>query len=355
VDRNGRLATHPKDPSTAALIDYSAFSVTQKVLRGESGAEMVFHSLHNEERIAAYAPVRGVGWGVIIQEPKQAAFKVRDHSLNALLVRYAVILLISCISASLVLHTFRGLKKAEAKIQSLNDDLQRRANDLEAANKELEAFSYSVSHDLRAPLRAIDGFSQALLEDYTESLDREGKDYLQRLRAASQRMALLIDDLLNLSRVSRRQMSLETVDLSKLAQGILADFRQLEPDREVELRIATGVTTRADRRLMQIALQNLLQNAWKFTAKRERAKIEFGIAQHNGRSAYFVRDNGAGFDMAYADKLFGAFQRLHGAHEFPGTGIGLATVQRIVHRHGGKIWADGTLDGGASFYFTLGN
>lgn len=241
--------------------------------------------------------------------------------------------------------------QAEEEIKRLNADLRRRATELDATNKELEAFSYSVSHDLRAPLRGIDGFSQALLEDYADKLDEQGKDYLQRMRTASQRMAQTIDDLLNLSRITRSQMRHETVDLSAMAQEIATELQKTQPEREAQFIITPGLLAIGDVRLLRIALSNLLGNAWKFTGNHPRARIEFGVTEHEGRPAFFVRDDGVGFDMAYAGKLFGAFQRLHAMNEFPGTGVGLATVQRIIHRHGGRVWAEGAVEKGATFYW----
>lgn len=248
-------------------------------------------------------------------------------------------------------------KTAEAALLRLNETLEQRVAErtieLEAVNKELEAFSYSVSHDLRAPLRAMDGFSQVLIEDYADALDVKGADYLARVRAASQRMASLIDDLLMLSRISRRELKRESVDLSAIASEILHERQEAEPGRDVEIRIQEGVVSYCDENLARVALQNLLGNAWKFSSKRERSAIEFGADLSNGFREYFVRDNGAGFDMEYADKLFGAFQRLHSESEFEGTGIGLATVNRIVRLHGGSIRAEGRPGDGAAFYFTF--
>ena len=231
--------------------------------------------------------------------------------------------------------------------------LRRHTAQLEAANVELDAFAYSVSHDLRAPLRSIDGFSQALLEDYAGQLDAAGQDYLQRVRAATQRMATLIDDLLDLSRVTRSEMTIAPVDLSELARELATEFTSGDPERHVEIVITPDVAVRADRGLLRVVLQNLMGNAWKFTGKRSDARIEVGVVAADGERAYYVRDNGAGFDMAYASKLFGAFQRLHRVTEFPGTGVGLATVQRIIHRHGGRVWAESAVGRGATFYFTL--
>ncbi|MCI0623409.1 MAG: PAS domain S-box protein [Acidobacteria bacterium] len=248
---------------------------------------------------------------------------------------------------------FTGLMRDITERKRYQEELRERSVQLEAANKELEAFAYSVSHDLRAPLRAIHGFSQALLQDCADKLDDIGRNYLQRVCRAAERMSALIDDLLNLSRVTRAEIQRETVDLSATAHTIARELEAREPHRSVEFNIAEGLVATGDPRLLGLALQNLLDNAWKFTAKRNRARIALGVEERNGRPTYFVRDNGAGFDMAYAGKMFGAFQRFHALTEFPGTGIGLATVQRIIHRHGGEIWAEGEVDKGATFYFTL--
>jgi len=244
-------------------------------------------------------------------------------------------------------------RAARQKIEELNERLKRDNAALAAVNGELEAFSYSVSHDLRTPLRAIDGFSQALVEDCADKLDEAGRSHLERIRGATQRMALLIDDLLKLARVTRGELNVGDVDLSAIAGEVVRDLRERAPGRAVEIAIAPGLAARGDARLMRVALENLLANAWKFTDGRTPARIEFGRTGDNGDAAYYVRDNGAGFDMAYAGKLFGAFQRLHDAGKFPGAGIGLATVQRVIRKHGGRIWTEAATDKGATFFFTL--
>lgn len=247
-------------------------------------------------------------------------------------------------------------QRTEALLR-LNEELEQRVHartaQLEVANKELESFAYSVSHDLRAPLRAIDGFSQALLEDCADQIDDLGQDYLERVRANTQRMGELIDALLLLSRLSRAEMRLEAVDLSALAQHIATDLQRGDNERQVEFSIKPELVVEGDARLLRVVLENLLGNAWKFSGARSEACIEFGAVEQDGERAYFVRDNGVGFDMAYAHKLFGAFQRLHPMNEFAGTGIGLATVQRVVHRHQGQVWARAAPEEGATFFFTL--
>lgn len=242
----------------------------------------------------------------------------------------------------------------DAMTRALRDSfsrLQVSNRDLVALNKELEAFSYSVSHDLRSPLRSMDGFSLALLEDYGDRLDDDARDSLQRIRAASQRMGRLIDELLGLARVTRAELRIQDVDLSSMAEEILSTLAKYEPERRVEWEVEKGILVRCDRELIAIALQNLLANAWKFTSKVEEAVIRVGTRYEDGERVCFVSDNGAGFDMAYASRLFGAFQRLHHERDFPGTGVGLATVQRVMHRHGWSLGAHASLGQGATFYF----
>jgi len=257
--------------------------------------------------------------------------------------------------AQLVVVTAAGGDSAEpdgrvAEVEKLLADCRGR---LDIANKELETFSYSISHDLRAPLRHIDGFSKALLDDYGPKFDAEGKEYLERICQATQKMGQLIDDVLKLARVVRTELDRQKVNLSTVAQVVALELKHADPARAVEFRIEPGLTAYADPRLARILLENLLGNAWKFTGKKAEALIEFGSQVEEGETVFFVRDNGAGFDMAYAGKLFTLFHRLHRADEFEGSGVGLAVAQRIVGRHGGRIWAESSLGAGATFYFTL--
>jgi two-component system, sensor histidine kinase and response regulator len=246
------------------------------------------------------------------------------------------------------------LARSEQAARELAEARAELVRDLEHKNRELESFSYAVSHDLRAPLRRIDSFSRAVLESQGDRLDEAGQRFLSRVREASQQMSQLIDDVLYLSKVTRAELRDQEVDLSSLATLALARLQEAEPTRQVEIKLRPAVVVTGDGQLLRIALENLLGNAWKFTAKEPSARIEFGVTQVAGEPTYFVRDNGAGFDMAYADRLFGPFQRLHPQAEFPGSGIGLATVQRIIHRHGGRVWAEGLVGQGATFQFTLG-
>ncbi|MBI3147965.1 MAG: hypothetical protein HYZ17_05565 [Betaproteobacteria bacterium] len=248
-------------------------------------------------------------------------------------------------------------ERSEQEVHQLNTELEERVAsrtaELQAVNRELEAFSYSVSHDLRAPLRAIDGFSAILLQSHAEQLDEPSRNLLARIVAAAQRMGRLIDDMLALARVNRSPLHFEHLDLAALARTVAEELAHSQPERQVEFAIAESLPDVADPNLIRVVLENLLGNAWKFTRTRNAARIEFSMAMAAGERVYCVRDNGVGFDMVYADKLFGPFQRLHRPEEFPGTGIGLATVQRLIHRHRGRIWAESRQGHGAAFYFTL--
>ena len=261
-------------------------------------------------------------------------------------------------SRLVLLSLLEDQKLAEERIHQLNVELEQRVRErtiqLEAANKELEAFAYSVSHDLRAPLRAMDGFSAALLSDYPDRLDEKGRHYLERIQEASRRMGQLINDLLKLSRVTRTDFNRQQVDLSIVAQQINTNLKAQEPQRQVECEISPDLIVQGDVQLLKIVMENLLSNAYKFSGSREVAQIRVGVIEKAGERVFFVRDNGVGFDMEYAGKLFAPFQRLHSMQEFPGTGIGLVTVQRIIHRHGGRVWPKSVLNQGTTFYFTLG-
>ncbi|BEH09481.1 MULTISPECIES: sensor histidine kinase [Geobacter] len=248
-------------------------------------------------------------------------------------------------------HT--GEEDLSCRVQELEQRVAELTEALDASNRELQTFSYSVSHDLRAPLTIIDGFARALMEDCAEQLDAQGQEYLKRIRIASQRMGNLINGLLNLSRIAREPLCPDTANLSEIVRTIEMELRYLHPERSVLFTIEDGVTAQGDRRLLRTVMDNLLRNAWKFTVARDPAHISFGSCVQEGKTAYFVKDDGAGFDMAFADRLFIPFQRMHQGSEFEGVGIGLATAHRIIQRHGGRIWAEAAPDAGATFYFTL--
>ena len=311
-----------------------------KALAPDSGVELTI--LRRNTRTLGVA---GRKW-LLVATPTASFIGEISHLWRPWVVLLAGLLFTGLLALYLKLVTGRT-----RKIELL---VQERTADLIMANEELDAFAHSVSHDLRAPLRSLDGFSQALIEDHADKLEGEAKYFLGRISNASRRMGLMIDNILTLARASRLDILSQDVDLSELAQEILADLRKSNPDRSVTINIAPNIVARGDPRLLQIVLDNLLANAWKFTSKNADAKIEFGRHMQDHEEVYFVGDDGVGFDMTYADKLFGMFQRLHSVSEFDGAGVGLATVARLVRRHGGRVWAEGEVNKGASFYFTLG-
>lgn len=356
VDRHGQIAFHPKFPLQGALVDFSAAPVVRQVLQGRRGVDITVDPVENEERISAYAPVAKYGWGVIAQQPTLTAFAEKNHQLRRVLIGYALILLFAISVVYLTSRIVIQRKEAEAH-QRAKAELERRVAErtaqLEATNKELEGFSYSVSHDLRSPLRAIDGFSRMLQEDYGDKLDDEARRQIKVIRDSSQKMAQLIDDLLAFSRLGRKRISAEEVDMTALAQKVFSELRVASGARPLTFDLKPMPAARCDPALLQQVWANLLSNAIKFAGRRENPVIEAGGHANGADRIYYVKDNGAGFDMQYYDKLFGVFQRLHRADEFPGTGVGLAIVQRVVGRHGGRVWAEGKVNEGATFYFSL--
>jgi len=390
-----REATDPADAAAlrAAIDDYcnKADGVSRRMIAGETG-EPVLDAITAMQASQAWAGIVVKRTAALDRDAMQAAFATSVEAEATARV-YRTWVSVSCLGLAILfaLGVSRGLVRS---VRSLGDglarfgrgdfeepigvssrdelgELARHANamaaslrrhdeerrriqgELEASNKELEAFSYSVAHDLRAPLRGINGYSRALVEDYGPKLDGEAHDYLARIDAATQRMGELIDALLSLARVTRADFRRETVNLSRIAELVVKQLRAGSPDRTVDVVVDEGVIAQGDAPLLRALLENLLGNAWKFTSARPAAHIRFGVDRARDPPAYFVRDDGAGFDMAYATKLFAPFQRLHSQKEFAGTGVGLATVQRIVHRHGGRIWAEGAVGEGATFHFTL--
>jgi signal transduction histidine kinase len=349
VDRNGRAAFQSNGTTQTQVADLSAWPAVQRALGGIRGAGVVT-GLDGEPHVSAHTPVTRYGWGVVLDQTAVSAFASRDMQLQRFAATFGVMLLLGACAIFLLL---RARHDARMKVE-LEKRVAERTVELEASNKELEAFSYSVSHDLRAPLRSIDGFSRILMDDFKGKLDAQQEGHLHRIRAAAKRMGELIDDLLRLSRVTRTEIKRDAVNLSELAQQVTDEITRAQPERRINTTIQPGLVVEGDQPLLRVMLENLIGNAWKFTSKESNPTIELGATRDDaGETVYYVRDNGAGFDMDYMDKLFGAFQRLHSPDEFPGTGIGLATVQRIVRRLGGNIWAESRIGSGATFYFTL--
>ena len=382
------LKYSPEAATTLKILLHEEAAVPMRLaLEGNYGT-IIGPDYRDIDVIAAYQHIPSMGWGLVAKMDKSEAFKPLKL-LSTIALTLGGICSITAIGTCVLfaVGSSRSIKELTDATQKLanedlnyrikvvrNDELGVLANsfndmaqklsgeieehkhsrdELDASNKELEAFCYSVSHDLRAPLRSIEGFSKALEDDYTEKLDSHGKDYFKRIRKASRHMSQLINDLLNLSRITRSNLKFETVNLSAMVEKIVTDLRDMHPERKVDVIIPEEVEAEGDESLLLIALDNLLNNAWKFTKNTSHARIEFGVNHHDDKDVYFISDNGAGFEMEYVKKLFAAFQRLHDKSEYEGTGIGLATVQRIIHRHGGRIWAEGEVEQGATFYFII--
>jgi signal transduction histidine kinase len=379
--------THGATTTLKIPLNDEAAEPMRLALEGKYGT-IIGHDYRDINVIAAYRYIPSIGWGLVAKMDKAEAFGPLTVLRNIAIVLGGVSsIAVILVGISFSISTSRPINRLTAaakkisngnydysveidrhdeigalavSFNSMTSKLTHEINEQEKAearltglNKELEAFCYSVSHDLRAPLRGIEGFSRALEEDYADKFDLQGKDYLRRICTASHKMDNLITDLLDLSRITRSKMKHEKVDLSALVKSKALELQETEPERQVEFVIAEGDCTDGDTKLLKIAIDNLMDNAWKFTGKHSQARIEFGISLQDGESVYFISDDGVGFDMTYADKLFGAFQRLHSITEFEGTGIGLATVNRIIQRHGGNIWAEGEIGQGAKFCFTL--
>ena len=357
IDSKEQIAFHSKHPGAQEITNLSETAIVRKLRGGKDGVEIGFDPVEREDSISAYADVPGYGWGVVTQQPVRASLGLvaRDHQLKLLLTAYGVILLLSIAAIYSVARIMIQRTQAEED-RRMKAELERlvaeRTAQLETTNKELESFSYSVSHDLRSPLRAIDGFSRIVQEDYGDRLDDEGRRLLGIVRDNSRKMAKLIDELLEYSRLGRKALSTAAIDMKRLVEEVLGEL-QVSGEKTSRLVVGALPPARGDAMLLKLVWTNLLGNAIKFSGKREQPVIEVSGQMDGAESVYCVKDNGAGFDMRYYDKLFGVFQRLHSAEEFAGTGVGLAIVQRVVSRHGGRVWAEGKVDDGAAFYFSL--
>ena len=355
VDRTGTVAFHPRLPLQGDFVDLSAIPAVRLALEGRKGVEVAAAPGASEEIVKAYEPVQKYGWAVVAEQPARAAFATRNQQLNQLLLAYGLTGLFCILAAYLTSRIVSERRRGEEE-RRMKAELERlvteRTAQLEASNKELEGFSYSVSHDLRAPLRAVDGFSRILEEDYAGKLDDEARRLLGVIRDNSRKMGNLVDDLLEFSRLGRRPLSTAAIDMKRVVEEVLGE---LQASREEPPRVVLGALPpgRGDATLLKLVWTNLLGNAVKFSSKRGEPVIEVSGSENGAENVYCVKDNGTGFDMRYYDKLFGVFQRLHSADEFDGTGVGLAIVQRVVLRHGGRVWAEGKVGEGAAFYFAL--
>jgi signal transduction histidine kinase len=353
VDSQGQAAFHPALDPQAAITNFSRAPLVEQLLHGEGGIRTARDPVSGVEQIAAFAPVSH-GWGVVTEQPIGVAFVARDSELRRIAIGYLLLLVFGGVVAYLAVRLLAERAKAEVNRRHgmlLENTVRERTAELEATNQELESFSYSISHDLRAPLRAIDGFAQMLEEDFGEGLDNEGRRLLGVVRRSANNMGRLIDDLLTFSRLGRKPLEASLVRSTQLVAEVMSDLR--DPEAHVEVVVSELPDAWADRSLLKQVWTNLIANALKYSAHVAAPRIDIGGREEGAETVFWVRDNGAGFDMRYVGKLFGVFQRLHGESEFPGTGVGLAIVRRVVTRHGGRVWAEGKVNEGANFYFSL--
>jgi signal transduction histidine kinase len=357
VDRTGTLAFYPDLPPQSEPLSLAGFPLVQKVLAGGRGVEIAKDPLNGADNVVAYEPLPKYGWGVVAEQPVEAAFASRDAQLHRILIAYGMIAIFSLIAMYLGVRIIgqqrRAAEEADAKAE-LERRVAERTAELQHSNQELESFSYSVSHDLRTPLRAIDGFAAILDEDHREAIGAMGRQHLATIRKNTQRMARLIDDLLDFARLGRTPIATRTIDMEALVRDVIRDLRGLLADADkAEIDLQALPAAEGDATLLRQVWVNLLSNALKFSTGQDHPRIEVGGESAGNECAYYVRDNGVGFDMNYDDKLFGVFQRLHAVDEFPGSGVGLAIVKRIVARHGGSVSAESVVGAGATFRFTL--
>lgn len=356
TDRSGTLLAHPGYDTLFGRTNFSQVPPILKARRKHSGVGLALNPVDQKKELSAFAHVPDYDWVIVVAEPAETAFQERDKTLRNVTTVFGVSFILMAVLASLFVRFLSKCQSAELTVKQLNLSLNNSVLNLDTANKEMEAFSYSVSHDLKAPLRSMQGFGAALLESYGDKLDETGRKYAQLIVKAGKRMHQIIEAQLQLARVSRHELAFERVDLSGIARDVVEGLSRATPERNVDIVIDDNLSCVGDKALLTMALENLIGNAWKYTSKTPQARIELGkSAQDGGEPVFFVRDNGAGFDAAYAHKLFVPFQRLHAESEFTGSGIGLAIVQRIILRHGGRIWAEGSPEQGATFSFTLGS
>jgi signal transduction histidine kinase len=357
VDRAGKLAFHPARPPGRELVDFSEAPGVARALAGRAGVERAYSPLDKEEVIAAHMPVGTHGWGVVAQQPARLAFEQKDMLLGLLRVAYALAALLLLMAVYLATRVAgeRQRVKEEGMIKArLEDRVAERTAQLETANRELEAFSYSIAHDLRTPLRAIDGFSRILVDEFSGALPAEAQRQIGVVRRNAQKMGRLIDDLLGFVQLTRQPLKRSAVDMTALVRACLDELGEERQSRAVAVTVAKLPGAEGDAALLKRIWLNLISNALKYTRKRPDASVEIGARPEGREIAYYISDNGVGFDMEYVDKLFGVFQRLHRAEDYEGTGVGLAIVAHIVQRHGGRVWTHAEPGRGATFYFTLG-